>query len=254
MVSRDKVQALLAMLMGFGVGCAVIYVGGGQPAVLSPSVNMAAVSSPMVQQPRMQFLQPSKARPIAQPLRATPERDTEVAIERRGLLNAFAFAAAAGLLNAKEAMADATPVDLKDDRKAKNYGFDIIYEARDLDLPQDVRDGLTQARSSIPETKARVLSAKKKIETEMPTLVKQAYWTQARELLRLQVGTLRFDLSTLASTKAKGDKKAALVANKNFLNEAEILDFAIREKNGEKAAKALGQTIASFDTAIKSYA
>merc|ERR1712224_128004 len=46
-----------------------------------------------------------------------------------------------------------TAVDLKDDRKAKSTGFDLIYEARDLELPQDVRDGLTQARSSVDETK-----------------------------------------------------------------------------------------------------
>merc|ERR1719373_19460 len=54
-----------------------------------------------------------------------------------------------------------TPVDLKDDRKAKSAGFDIIYEARDLDLPQNVREGFTQARSSLDETKNRVVELKK---------------------------------------------------------------------------------------------
>jgi hypothetical protein len=37
-----------------------------------------------------------------------------------------------------------TPVDLFDDRKARKTGFDLIYEARDLDLPQSTRDGLDQ--------------------------------------------------------------------------------------------------------------
>lgn len=55
-------------------------------------------------------------------------------------------AAGAALLAAPKAQA-VTPVDLFDDRKARNTGFDLIYEARDLDLPQNVRDGLTQVRS-----------------------------------------------------------------------------------------------------------
>jgi photosystem II oxygen-evolving enhancer protein 3 len=54
-------------------------------------------------------------------------------------------AGAAALLAAPKAQA-VTPVDLFDDRKARNNGFDLIYEARDLDLPQAVRDGLTQVR------------------------------------------------------------------------------------------------------------
>ena len=41
--------------------------------------------------------------------------------------------------------------------------------------------------------------------------------TEAREELRRQVGTLRFDLNTLASTKAKEEKKVALAARKEFL-------------------------------------
>lgn len=54
-------------------------------------------------------------------------------------------AAGAALLAAPKAQA-VTPVDLFDDRKARNTGFDLIYEARDLDLPQSERDGLTQVR------------------------------------------------------------------------------------------------------------
>ena len=55
-------------------------------------------------------------------------------------------AAGAALLAAPKAQA-VTPVDLFDDRKARDTGFDIIYEARDLDLPQSTRDGLTQVRT-----------------------------------------------------------------------------------------------------------
>lgn len=42
--------------------------------------------------------------------------------------------------------------------------------------------------------------------------------TEAREQLRRQVGTLRFDLNTLASSKAgKEDKKKALALGKAFI-------------------------------------
>ena len=50
------------------------------------------------------------------------------------------FAALAGLAVAKTANA----VDIKDARKVRDQGFDLIYEARELELPQSVRDGLTQ--------------------------------------------------------------------------------------------------------------
>ncbi len=41
--------------------------------------------------------------------------------------------------------------------------------------------------------------------------------TEAREQLRRQVGTLRFDLNTLAETKPKADKKKALELKKDFI-------------------------------------
>merc|ERR1719456_2212916 len=79
-----------------------------------------------------------------------------------------------------------TPVDLKDDRKAKSTGFDVIYEARDLDLPQNVRDGLTQARSSIGDTKKRVTESKRRLEQDVLPSIEKAYWSEAKEGLRLQ--------------------------------------------------------------------
>merc|ERR1719160_1322999 len=123
-----------------------------------------------------------------------------------------------------------TNVDLKDDRQAKFNGYDLIYEARDLDLPQNVRDGLTQARSSVDDTKKRVSESKNRITQEVLPYIKKAYWTEAKEALRLQAGTLRFDLNTLAETKPKAEKKAALAAKKQFFNDIEKVDFAIREK------------------------
>merc|ERR1711920_1054167 len=108
-----------------------------------------------------------------------------------------------------------TAVDLKDDRKVLANGFDLIYEARDLSLPQSVRDGLTQARGSVDDTKKRVVELKNCLNSELLSFIKKAYWTKAKESLRLRVGTLRFDLNTLVQTKSKAEKKNVLWLRKN---------------------------------------
>jgi photosystem II oxygen-evolving enhancer protein 3 len=246
-MSRDKMQALLAMLVGFGVGCAVIYAGGGQPA----PVSMASLSTPqMLQTTPAKFLQPSRARYSTPLTRATPEQSTdrELALERRELMNAAAFAVAASFAGTASAL---SPIDLRDDKKARSNGFDIIYEARDGELPENERNGYTQARSSLDDTKARVKGIKNLISKDMPPLIQKAYWTQAKEKLRLQVGTLRFDLNTLAAAKpSKSEKKSALAANKAFIVSAEKLDFAIRQKNKADAEKAYAQMMSAFDAAF----
>jgi photosystem II oxygen-evolving enhancer protein 3 len=84
-------------------------------------------------------------------------------------------AAGAALLSASQAQA-VTPVDLFDDRKARNTGFDLIYEARDLDLPQAERDGMTQARSSIEATKKRIKESEARIDNAVAPSIEKAYW------------------------------------------------------------------------------
>lgn len=59
---------------------------------------------------------------------------------RRAVLGGLLAGVAALTASSAQAM------DLIDDRKAKANGFDIIYEARDLDLTQAQRDGLAQVR------------------------------------------------------------------------------------------------------------
>merc|ERR1712093_278867 len=159
------------------------------------------------------------------------------------------MAGLATLLMSSSALA-VTPVDLKDDRKAKSTGFELIYEARNLDLPQNVRDGLTQARSSAAGTKRRVAESTKRIIQEVLPYIKKSYWTKAKEALRLQVGTFRFDLNTLAEAKPKADKKAALAAKKQFFNDMEKVDFAIREKKMDAALKAYDTAISSLDAIL----
>ncbi len=86
------------------------------------------------------------------------------------------FIAGAAALTLSSQAEAATPVDLFDDRKARSTGFDLIYEARDLDLPQNVRDGLTQARQGLEATKARVKASESRIDTELEPFIVKNYW------------------------------------------------------------------------------
>lgn len=75
-----------------------------------------------------------------------------------------------------KAFADATPVDLFDDRGAKKKGFEIIYEARDLDLPQAQRDGISQFRGDLSATKDRYAEAERRLNTKLGEYVSSQYW------------------------------------------------------------------------------
>eukprot|EP00955_Chlamydomonas_euryale_P053382 355489-Chlamydomonas_euryale.AAC.8 len=178
--------------------------------------------------------------------------------------------AAMTLSNAAFAAGGATPVDIFDDRKAREKGYDIIYEARDLDIPQAERDGLTQvheqlcasmpfkrfsrkhkehlqqadpcnqqitwmshtfagpsesvfmrpdtaARANLELTKKRIKEAETRIDGSVAKYTAKSYWTEAREELRRQVGTLRFDLNALAEIQPKEQRKTAQALNKEFL-------------------------------------
>ena len=76
------------------------------------------------------------------------------------------------------ASSDATAgfVDLFDDRKAKKKGFEIIYEARDLDIPQNERDGLTQFRGDLKATRERYKEATKRIQNNVKQYIEKQYW------------------------------------------------------------------------------
>jgi len=153
----------------------------------------------------------------------------------------------AGLGLAKQASA---AIEMIDERGARARGFDIIYEARDVDLPQAQRDGFTQARGSIEDTKKRVAESERRIDEKLPQFVNKKYWTKAREELRLQIGTLRFDLDVLAAQLPKQDKKKAKALSNTFFKQADDLDYAIRCKDSNEAEKALAITRTSLDAAL----
>lgn len=167
---------------------------------------------------------------------------------RRAVLGGFLAGAVVSVSGA--AFAAATPISIIDDRKALATGFDLIYEARDLDLPQNQREGFTQARTQVEDTKKRIKLSETRIDSKIEPSIKSAYWTEAREELRRQVGTLRFDLNALAAAKPKDGKKAALAANKAFIAKVEALDFALRKKDGTAALAALQSTKSALDTAL----
>lgn len=167
---------------------------------------------------------------------------------REQVLSGFLAGAALTLSSSAQAV---TPVDLIDDRKAIKAGFDIIYEARDLALPQNVRDGFTQARQSLDDTKKRVKESEARLDTKIKPSIDKAYWTEAREELRRQVGYLRFDLNTLADAKpGKAEKKKAQELRKDFIAKVEALDLALRQKNQKTAASNLEAAEKALDEVL----
>lgn len=172
--------------------------------------------------------------------------------DRRALLGGV-MAGVASLASTGAAWADATPVDLFDDRSVKKRGFDIIYEARDLDLPQNVRDGITQYKGDLTATKARFEEAKGRINTQLKGYVEKEYWTLAKEEMR-QISNLRQDLLTLSSAATnKADRKAGATKAKALLDACTDLDEAIKKKDAKLATSlyaSVQDKLSSFQSTI----
>lgn len=66
-------------------------------------------------------------------------------------------------------------IGLSDESKQRDNGFDIIYEARDLDLPQSTREGFDQSRGNLETSKARVAEASKRV-SGIKEYIDKAYW------------------------------------------------------------------------------
>ncbi|KAG1667460.1 hypothetical protein FOA52_012215 [Chlamydomonas sp. UWO 241] len=186
-------------------------------------------------------VRPTTARRSAVVVKASAE-------SRRAVLGGFM--ASAALVSSKAAFAAATPVDIIDDRKVLATGFDLIYEARDLDLSQAERDGMTQSRNDLEATKKRIKEAERRIDSSLDEPISKNYWTQAREELRGQVGMLRFDLNSLAATKPKEERKAALELKNMFITKVESLDFSLRSKNEAASKERLVGVKTSLDAVI----
>jgi len=214
------------MIQGSGLILTSLLVG---IAIASPPPSKASMQA----QRSVQFMQPAKAQVEG----------------RRDLINGVAAALAAAVVP-KNAFA-VSPVDIKDDRKAIEKGYDIIYQARDLDIDQRIRDGMTQARDDPTIIKKRIAESTGRLTKEVLPGIEKEYWPEAIQSLRRQVGTLRFDLQALADAKAGEEKKVALKARQTFLTQLETLDFAIRKKNKEDALKQFPVAVAALEAALK---
>merc|ERR1719498_314061 len=168
---------------------------------------------------------------------------------RRAALGGLFGAVALGAAGASRAQTEsvAPPVFI-DDRKAVKNGFNIIYEARDLSLDQNTRDGFTQARTGVADTKTRIADASKLLD-ETGKFIDKKYWTEGRNILRRLVGTLRFDLAVIADSKTGADKKDAIKKNKEFFAALESVDLAMKKKDQAAAQKAFPKALAAYKLA-----
>merc|ERR1739845_263223 len=96
--------------------------------------------------------------------------------ERREMMTGLGLGL--GAVAGRNAFADGqvTGVDIKDDRGAVKKGFDIIYEARELDLPQNQRDGLSQFREAGDLTKARLTESSNRFKKDVLESINKNYW------------------------------------------------------------------------------
>lgn len=147
---------------------------------------------------------------------------------------------AAGLM-AGPAVAVPSSIVPTDDRSAKPT-FNRRDEALDFDVDIRERLGQTQYRQNIDDTKKRVAESKKRFAAVVKPNLDKSYWTQAREGLRLQMGYLRYDLNTLATSKAQKDSV------KDFVAQVEKLDGALRAKNLTAAQGEYATTISLLDS------
>lgn len=88
-------------------------------------------------------------------------------------------------------------IEIFNDKSAKK-ALDILDDARDGNLPQDLRAGLTDARQNLGETKKRLLASRDQIKSVGAEALKKDYWWEASAVLRREVGTLRGDISVFA--------------------------------------------------------
>eukprot|EP00747_Dinoflagellata_sp_TGD_P132757 gnl/TRDRNA2_/TRDRNA2_175112_c0_seq2.p1 gnl/TRDRNA2_/TRDRNA2_175112_c0~~gnl/TRDRNA2_/TRDRNA2_175112_c0_seq2.p1 ORF type:complete len:307 (-),score=44.57 gnl/TRDRNA2_/TRDRNA2_175112_c0_seq2:584-1504(-) len=102
-----KVQALVSLLIGFGLGCAVFYVAGGQPLQpLDPAINLAW-TQPAQASRFMQPVMPMLSRQSVSVSASAHDEPTAISAQpgRRELMTGLGFAAAGAVLKDQAAQA-----------------------------------------------------------------------------------------------------------------------------------------------------
>eukprot|EP00238_Polyblepharides_amylifera_P001233 CAMPEP_0196570396 /NCGR_PEP_ID=MMETSP1081-20130531/452_1 /TAXON_ID=36882 /ORGANISM="Pyramimonas amylifera, Strain CCMP720" /LENGTH=178 /DNA_ID=CAMNT_0041886813 /DNA_START=193 /DNA_END=729 /DNA_ORIENTATION=+ len=174
-------------------------------------------------------------------------------MDRREMLSLVGVAAASLIASKAQATQD---ILLIDDLDKRSKGFELIYEARDLEITERTRPGeaTRTALQRLPpkETADRIAESAKRIKSVVPPLVAKEYFPAAREELRRQVGYLRMDINTLADGKSGAEKKAQKVLNKNCIDKLEALDFELRSKKQDASNAAFAALIPALDAVVGS--
>ena len=126
-------------------------------------------------------------------------------------------------------------------------------QARDLNISNSPRqEGASRfalQKLSTAQTTTRAKESIARLNQDVAAYVDKAYWTQARNELRRQLGTLRYDVNNLVEAKGSSAAEA-----KAFIKNVEKLDFAIRQKDSAAAKASLAVVQEQGDSLMKSLA
>ena len=152
-------------------------------------------------------------------------------------------------LFAGAARENAEPINLIDDKtKNLDYKSNIADQARDVDIDNSLRTGRAQARADKAFVVKRVEEGKNRLEKDVKDFVAKAYWYDAKQELRRQLGYMSIDMDTLIA--ASGDKKKGLSMKKDFFTAVDNLDFAIRQKNKDAGLKYQAEALTKLNDFI----
>jgi photosystem II oxygen-evolving enhancer protein 3 len=171
------------------------------------------------------------------------QQSEDASPSRRAMLSLLAATAAAGAFTGTASAEGARKivVDTKPPPPSGGLpGTENSDQARDLDAPLKERFFLQSL--DVKGAVARAQESADAIVGVKPLIEKKA-WPYVQNELRNKAGYLRFDLNTVISSKAKGEKKQiTALANKLYDSIAD-LDYAARKKSSNDALKSYDSTV-----------
>jgi len=152
-------------------------------------------------------------------------------------------------------MKPAQAVDLGDFRKFK-AGLDSLDQARADDEDYSKRFSFQNGGGdnlSIDEHKARAKESFKRLQSDVKTAIDDKAYPRVSADIRHQLGTLRFDLTRVASAQSdKTVRKTALKLQKTAFDSLAELDFAARKKSDSKLQETFEETVKRFGDVMSS--
>lgn len=116
-------------------------------------------------------------------------------------------------------------IEIFDDRKAKK-GNDRLIEAMDETLSQAQREGIVESKSDLDRTKKRLVASKDLLKANVRPKLDQNVWWEATSSLRAELGSLRRDITTVAETLPRQQRRVAFKSKKDFYKKIEAFDRA----------------------------